>query len=107
MSTPDQTPQPLPHLETEVEAMPPAEMQMAEETTANPTENWSRLHKVAAQAGVRILHALELGAGGRGAHTPRLVEQRTEERRKVGLVGPGLIDSDNYEVRQSNSKKQI
>lgn len=57
----------------------------------DPTATWSRTARVAAQTGVRAMHFVEQGTGGRGAHDTSSRERRVEERAKVGLPPSELM----------------
>ncbi len=48
--------------------------------------------RIAKQTGVRVMHFVEQGTGGRGAHSGSSRERREQERTKVGLPPKGFFD---------------
>jgi hypothetical protein len=51
----------------------------------HPIEYEHPVSRVAKQTGVRVGHAVWMGTGGRGAHTPSSRKERDDERQAVGL----------------------
>jgi hypothetical protein len=54
-------------------------------SNTDPTANWSRPRRIAAQLGTQAAHFVEQSQGGSDEQTPAARAKRDAERKKVGL----------------------